>query len=179
MSEGAGLRFWTMRLAFTGLALMLLLAHLLPMQTTPRAWGGPDLLLCFALVWSARRPEFVPLMLLATLFLLADFLLSRPPGLAAALMLMGCAQMRSRGRTLRDNGFGAEWMHAAIIVAAIYIAQRFAFFLFLLPMPQLSLSISQAVATMACYPLLVLVSAVFFGVRMAAPRDFDAIGGQT
>ena len=50
-------------------------------QGSNRFLIGPDLLIAFAFAWSLRRPEYVPSLLLALLFLLADLLLQRPPGL--------------------------------------------------------------------------------------------------
>ena len=176
MSNVSILRLWSMRAAFVGLALLILLVNLLPLQTLPRGWAGPDLLLCLAMAWSVRRPEYAPIPLLGAVFLLSDFVLSRPPGLAAALMLLACHDLRSRMRRLRDSGFAAEWMRATLLVVAVAVAYRIGLGLVLVPVPPLGLAAFQTVATALCYPLVVGFSALFFGVRLSAPGDLDSTG---
>ncbi len=176
MNNPSILRLWTMRALFIALGLAVLLGNLLPLQTLPRGWAGPDLLLLFAMVWSVRRPEYVPIPLLAILFLLADFLLSRPPGLAAALMLMAAFDMQRRSVQLRDAGFITEWLRATLLIALILLSQRFVLALLLVDQPSLGLALLQSAITALCYPLAVLVSAALFGVRSTAPGDLDALG---
>lgn len=171
MSSASGLRLLGAQAGFVALALCLLLAGLLPLSTLPRTWAGPDLLLCFALAWSVRRPEFVPLTVLAGVFLLADFLLQRPPGLAAALMLLAAADMQGRGRSLRDAGFAAEWARAALLIAAVALAGQLVQSVAMVNPPLFSLLLSQTVLTALAYPVCVAVSAGLMGVRMTAPGD--------
>ena len=176
MTGSSPLQLWTMRAVFTALVILILLGNLLPLQTLPRNWAGPDLLLCAAMAWSVRRPDYVPLPLLAVLFLLADLLLSRPPGLGAALMLLACHDLQSRMRRLRDAGFVAEWTRAAALIVAVALANRIILLLLLVPVPPLPLSLFQTVATALVYPLVVGISALVFGVRLSAPGDIDGMG---
>ncbi len=171
MTNASGLRLFLIQFGFVLLCVALLLANLLPLSTLPRNWAGPDLLFCFALAWSVRRPDFVPLTSLALVFLLADFLLQRPPGLAAALMLLAAADMQARSRTLRDAGFAAEWARAALLIVAVAIAGQVVQLLFLARPPGFSLLVSQTVLTALAYPLCVAISAGLMGVRMAAPGE--------
>lgn len=176
MNNVSLLRLWTMRAAFVGVALLILLVNLLPLQTLPRGWAGPDLLFCLALAWSVRRPDYVPIPLLGAVFLLADLLLSRPPGLAAALMLLACFDLRTRMRRLRDSGFAAEWARAAFLVVAVAVVYRLVLAILLVPVPALGLSAFQTVATALCYPLIVGLSVLVFGVRPSSPGDIDGVG---
>ena len=179
MSNTPLLRLWSMRATFVALALLILLVDLLPLQTLPRGWAGPDLLFCFAMAWSVRRPDYVPIPLLAAVFLLSDLLLSRPPGLAAALMLLACFDLRTRMRRLRDSGFAAEWVRATILIAAVFVAYRIVLAIVLVPVPPVGLSAFQTLATALCYPLVVALSALIFGVRISAPGDLDGMGQRT
>ena len=79
MTDLSRSRLWLMRMGFVALGLVILFFHLLPLETTPRGWAGPDLLLGFACEGGLRRPEYVPALFLALVFLLADLLLKRPP----------------------------------------------------------------------------------------------------
>ena len=165
-----------MRAAFVAIAIMTLLSSLLPLQTIPRSWAGPDLLFCLALTWSVRRPEYVPIWLLAGVFLLADFMLSRPPGLLAALMLMACGNMQSRARHLHVTGFMTEWLRAGILIFAAAVLYRLTLAILLVPTPPIGLHATQIIGTIVAYPLVVMISALLFGIRMAPPGDLDNIG---
>ena len=147
-------------------------------QGTNRHLIGPDLLIAFAFAWSLRRPEYVPTLLLALLFLLADFMLQRPPGLWSILALLACENLKGRSRTLRDSTFGAEWVAVAILLTGILIANRFVLFAMLVPAPQLRLSLIELAITVLIYPVVVFVTRSVMGVRRAAPGELDALGGR-
>ena len=178
MNDLSPTRLWLMRAGFLLLTLVILFFHLLPLETTPRRWAGPDLLLCFALAWSLRRPEYVPAWALALAFLLADLLLQRPPGLWAALALIGCENLKSRARTLRDSNFAAEWITVGLIIIAITFADRFLLVMAIVELPGLTLTLSQLVLTILCYPAIVAITHFFMGVRKAAAGELDALGNR-
>ena len=56
---------WLYHLMFAGLALAVLLMQLVPVGGGIRHIPGPDLLMCLVLVWVQRRPDYVPLLVLA------------------------------------------------------------------------------------------------------------------
>lgn len=123
MNELQTTRIWLMRACFIILALVILFIHLLPLNTLPRAWAMPDLLMGFALAWSVRRPDYVPVFLLGALLLLADLMLQRPPGLWAVLTLLCCENLKQRSHTLRAANFAVEWATTAtmIVLSLIHI----------------------------------------------------------
>ncbi|MFG6584403.1 rod shape-determining protein MreD [Sulfitobacter sp. 1A12779] len=176
MTDLSRSRLWVMRLSFVALALVILFFHLLPLETTPRAWAGPDLLLGFACAWGLRRPEYVPSLFLALVFLLADLLLQRPPGLWAVLALIGVENLKSRGRHLRDASFAAEWLTVAVILTMVIFANRILLSLALVPTPSLTLNLTELALTTLAYPLTVAVTHGIMGVRKTAPGDLDALG---
>lgn len=145
-------------------------------QGRTRFWIAPDLLICFALAWSLRRPEYVPAVSLALVFLIADLLLQRPPGLWAALALMACENLKMRGRTLRDGTFGGEWVAVTMLLVGILLANRIVLSVLMIPPPQLGLSLLQLAATILIYPGVVAVTHVVMRVRKSAPGDLDALG---
>jgi len=99
-----------MRAVFPVLALLNIFFHLLPLDTIPRQWAPPDLLVAAALAWSVRRPDYIPTAILALTLLLADLMFQRPPGLMAMLVLLGSEFLKPRALTHRDTGFVAEWI---------------------------------------------------------------------
>lgn len=169
-------RLWAMRAAFLFLALVILFFQLLPMETTPRRWAGPDLLLCFACAWSLRRPEYVPALTLALAFLMFDLLLQRPPGLWALLALIGCENLKSRGRSLRDGSFAAEWLTVGTVMVLIALCYRLVLALTLVDVPRLGLTLSELGMTLLFYPLIVAFTHGVLRVRKTAPGDLDALG---
>lgn len=147
-------------------------------QGTQRILIGPDLLIAFAFAWSLRRPEYVPALLLAGIFLLSDLLLQRPPGLWALLALLACENLKGRGRSLRDATFGAEWIAVAVLLTGILLVNRIVLSVLLVPPPQLKLSLLELGVTVLIYPIVVLVTSTLMGVRRAAPGELDALGGR-
>ena len=169
-------RLWGMRVAFALLVLVILFFHLLPLDTTPRPWTGPDLILGFACAWCLRRPEYVPAWSLAGLFLLADLLLQRPPGLWAALALLGCENLKSRIRGLRDGGFAAEWLSVCVVIVMITLSYRVMLMITLIDLPRLGLTLFEMGMTLLFYPVIVALTQWGMGVRKSAPGDLDALG---
>lgn len=176
MNDQSQALLWLMRASFLILTLVILFFQLLPLDTAPRRWAGPDLLLGFAVAWSLRRPEFVPPLTLAAAFFLADLLLQRPPGLWSVLALLGCEHLKIRGRGLRDASFVAEWIAAASTLTGIVVANHVVLVLILLPTPPVGLSLFQLASTVLFYPLIVAITHGLMRVRKAAPGDLDAFG---
>lgn len=179
MSELTQTRLWSMRLTFGVVVCVILFFLLLPLETTPRKWVGPDLILGFACAWAIRRPDYVPSLLLAALFLLADLMLQRPPGLWAAIALLGCEQLKNRSRSLRDATFMNEWILVALVLSGIFLAYRIGLVVTFTNPPSLGLHIVELVMTILFYPLAAAVSHWILGVRKLAPGDLDTLGGRT
>lgn len=176
MNDLSPLRLWLMRAAFPLLVLGIVLVHLLPLETGPKRWAGPDLILGFACAWSLRRPEYVPALSLALVFLLTDLLLQRPPGLWAMLALIGCEYLKTSGRTLRDSAFPSEWLTVGTVIVAIVAANRLILAILLIDTPALGLTLFQTGATLLFYPVIVLITHSLMGVRKTAPGDLDGLG---
>ena len=169
-------RIWLGRLGFLTLALVIVFALLLPLDTLPRAWVGPDLLLLVTLVWVGRRPDHVPLPVVAGLFLLTDLLFLRPPGLWTALVVILTEVLRARARGLRGMPFLAEWVTVGIGVVAITVAWRFGHAIALVPQAPPLLAIIQTAMTILCYPLAAGLAYLAFGINRPAPGEVDALG---
>lgn len=178
MNELSASRLWLMRAGFCLLALMILFFQLLPLDTQPRVWAGPDLLLAFACAWSVRKPDYVPPLLLAAVFLLSDFLLQRPPGLLAVLALIGCENLKSRGRSLRDASFVVEWVTVSIIIAFVLSTYVIILALVMVDVPDLSLSLSELGMTVLFYPFIVAITHWLMGVRKSTPGDLETQGNR-
>jgi rod shape-determining protein MreD len=171
MAERAQSRIWVMRGVYATLFLTLLFAQLLPLETAPRRWAGPDFMVVLTLVWSVRQPDYAPTWLVAALFLLADFLLLRPPGLVAAIMVLVAETQRNRAPRLREATFAYEWLTAAATMLSIAVGYRLVGSLMLLPLPSLGLMLMQVIMSIALYPIIVVLSHFLFGVRRSHTPD--------
>lgn len=176
MANTAPSHLWFMRLAYLGLCLLVILLHLLPLDTMPRVWAPPDWLMVFTFAWALRRPDYVPILSIAVIFLTADLLFQRPPGLMAALMLIGTEYLRLHFAGLRDASFVGEWIAVCVICIAILIANRVTLGILASYVPPLGPSLIQALLTMLAYPLAVFASQVIMGVRRPDPRDGERRG---
>lgn len=179
MAEVAQPRNWAGRATFAALACGVIFVQLLPLQTLPPSWAGPDLLLAMTVVWVSRRPEHLPLLLVAALLLLADLMLQRPPGLMATLVLILTEFLRARTVSFRSLAFGLEWGTVAMGIVAVTLANRFILMLVMLPQAPLGLTLSQMVLTILLYPVVASLAYLTFGIRRATPGEFTTLGGRT
>ncbi|MCG6904677.1 MAG: rod shape-determining protein MreD [Rhodobacter sp.] len=167
---------WLYGSAYLALMVALMLFYLLPTQLGPRGLPGPDLLLCVTILWLLRRPHYVPTLLVAAVFLLADMLFLRPPGLWAALVVLAVEFLRARETSSREQPFLVEWAIVAGVMLAITLAYRLILALFLIDQGGLNLALMQLFVTILAYPVVVLVSRFLFGVARMTPGETDARG---
>ncbi|MFV2035301.1 MAG: rod shape-determining protein MreD, partial [Halocynthiibacter sp.] len=135
---------------------------------------APDLLVGLAFGWVLRRPEYVPVVLIALVFLAADLLFQRPPGLFAALVIWGSEFLRSRSHFMREFPFLLEWVIVATVIAGVMVANRLIQLAVVLEPPALGLTAIQFATTVLAYPLVVLFSWLALGVRHHGPGSADA-----
>jgi rod shape-determining protein MreD len=176
MAEGVPSTVWAYRALFAVLALALLFLRLLPLGSAAGAWPGPDLLMCLTFAWVLRRPDYVPFVLIALVVLLEDLMLMRPPGLWAALMVLGAEFLRSRTSLTRELSFVVEWVLVAGVMAAVVMGNRLVLAVTMLDQASLGQTIIQLVATILCYPVVVFLSRLAFGVRKPGAGEIDAYG---
>src|SRR6056297_736148 len=174
MAERNATYLWSMRALFLGLCLLLIFLRLLPLDTLPRGWAGPDLILAITLAWGLRRPEFVPPVLVAGVFLLCDLLFHRPPGLWAGLVLIGSQTLRARAPDLRDLTFPVEWLSVATTLLAMTLGYRLVLSVLMIDQAPLGLSLMEMVMTLLAYPVVVVLSQWLLAVRKVAPGELDA-----
>lgn len=163
---------WAYRGLYLGLALAIMVFRLLPLGPIDGAFVGPDLILALTIAWLLRQPVVVPITLVVIVFLLADFLLQRPPGLMTALVLVTTEFLRNRRTALTEINFAVEWAWVAGAIVFITLAERFVLWLLLAPQTSLGLSLVQMLSTVIAYPLVVLIS--YFVLRLRRLRSVDA-----
>lgn len=168
----------TMRASFAGLAALVIFFHLLPLDTLARNWAPPDFLIALAMAWSLRRPDYVPILLLTLVMLVADLLFNRPPGLLTLLVVLGCEFLRSRTHPQHETTFAAEWLSVALVITAITFLNRVILSVFAVAQAPLSLSVIEMLATIIAYPGVVLFSQGLLGVRKLSPAEAEIMGAR-
>ncbi|KPP83801.1 MAG: rod shape-determining protein MreD [Rhodobacteraceae bacterium HLUCCA08] len=176
MAEVTARRVWTGRLRYAVIALAILFFQLLPLQTLPRNWGAPDILLLVTLAFAARRPDHVPALLVAAAMLLSDMLLQRPPGLWTGLVLILTELLRSRARSMRSLPFPLEWGFVAIGIGAITLANRAILAILLVPVAPMGLTLTQLAITIVAYPIVVALAHFALRVNRPAQGAVDEFG---
>jgi rod shape-determining protein MreD len=166
---------WTFRTLFVLLCLILMSLRLLPLGLGETGLPGPDLLLALTFAWLLRQPAVVPLGVIVAVFLLADFLFQRPPGLWTALAVIASESLRRRRLQMTEFPFLVEWGAIAGAVTFMVLAERvILWFLFVDP-PPLGLSLTHGIVTVAIYPVVVAVSKFVFGLRKLGPADLEPL----
>lgn len=174
MTEGRG--FWWGCITYLMLACVLMAAPLLPLDTVPRPYAAPDVLLAVTATWAARRPDTLPAPVVLGVFLLADFLFQRPPGLLAGLVILLTEWLRRRSVRLRKGSFLGEWMTVGAGIAAVSLAHRLVLALVMTPQAPLGLTLIQVILTIALYPVIAGVAHLALGLRRPAQGEVDALG---
>ncbi|SNR46437.1 rod shape-determining protein MreD [Puniceibacterium sediminis] len=165
-----------MRAAFIALCLVIMFFHLLPLETMPRRWAAPDLLVALCFAWALRRPDYVPALSVAGVMLLADLMFQRPPGLWAALVVMAVHWLKSRERRQRETTFVLEWFTVAGCLISITLIYRVVLLILMVPSGPPFLILMQLAMTILFYPLVVILSHLTLGVRRSAPGEVDRLG---
>lgn len=176
MAEVLTFRRWIGRTAFVVLALAIVFVRLLPLGGGPDSLPAPDLLVCLTFAWVLRRPDHVPPLLVAAVFLVCDLIFLRPPGLWALIMLAATEFLRAREGLTRELPFPLEWaMVAAVLVVAV-LAEALVLGIFMVPATAVGVGLIHALATLVAYPIVVAALWLGLGLRRAAPGEVDRLG---
>lgn len=167
---------WLHRAILLAVAAALLFLRLLPLGGTAGDLPGPDLLLCLIFAWVTRRPDYLPALMIAAVVLFEDLLLQRPPGLWAALVVLGAELLRSRIALTRELSFLAEWLFIAGVMLGLLMTYRFVLELSFMPQTNFGFALTQTGASILCYPLVVWVSHATLGVHKPGMGEIDDMG---
>lgn len=169
-------RSWLYRLLLVALTCAIVFFHLLPIKVGSGSVPAPDLFIALLFAWVLRRPDYVPPLLVALVMLSLDMLFMRPPGLWAALTLIGVEFLRSREPFQRDQSFAVEWVMVSAVMTLMVVANRLILSIFVVEQAGFGLSLVQLAFTIVAYPLVVLVSQFLLGVTKIQPGELDSAG---
>ncbi|NNE81081.1 MAG: rod shape-determining protein MreD [Silicimonas sp.] len=167
---------WSYRGTFIFLVAAVGFVQLLPLHPGPGGMPGPDIILLIALSWVVMRPDFVPVMLLAAVFLIADLLFMRPPGLWTALAILGTEFLRGRHVQLRAASFFTEWLLIAGLITGMTLVNGLVLLIFGVDQASVGLTIIRLIFSILAYPIVVILAGRAFGVRKVRAGDNDQRG---
>ena len=135
------------------IGLLIIFFQILPLQTTPQSWSGPNVLLVFFAALVIKRPEFTSSILIAVVFLIEDFFLMRPPGLMSSLTVLGLYILKTKFQNQEETSLVFVWGNVAICLTLILLICYFVSKLLFIPSAGLRLTIMEITLTLAIYPI--------------------------
>ena len=135
------------------IGLLIIFFQILPLQTTPQSWSGPNVLLVFFAALVIKRPEFTSSLLIAVVFLIEDFFLMRPPGLMSSLTVLGLYILKRKFQNQEDTSLVFVWGNVAICLTLILLICYFVSKLLFIPSADLRLTIMEITVTLAIFPI--------------------------
>ena len=176
MIDPVAARVWMFRGAFAGIAALILFVRILPISNSAGAWPWPDVMLCLMLAWVTRRPDYLPVLLVAAVVLIEDLILMRPPGLWCAIVLLATEFLRARSALTRELGFLAEWFLIGVVMLAMLLALRVVEGLAFLDQPAFGYALAQTAMSVLFYPAVAGVLHLTLGLRKPSTGEVDAFG---
>ena len=135
------------------IGLLIIFFQILPLQTIPQTWSGPNVLLVFFAAIVSKRPEFTSSFLIASIFLIEDFFLMRPPGLMSALTVLGFYFLKRKFQNQEVNSFIFGWGSVAACLTIILLLYYFISVLLFIPSAGFKLTLMELIVTLALYPI--------------------------
>ena len=135
------------------IGLLIIFFQILPLQTTPQAWSGPNVLLVFFAAIVTKRPKFTSSFLVASIFLIEDFFLMRPPGLMSSLTVLGFYFLKRKFQHQEGNSLLSSWGSVTTCLTIILLLYYFISILLFIPSAGLRLTLMELIVTLALYPV--------------------------
>ena len=176
MGDGLFSAIWLHRMMFVALAIGLLFLRLLPIGVGGNGFPGPDILLCLIFCWTIRRPDYLPILLVAVVVLVEDMIVVRPPGLWTAIVVISTEFIRARTGLTRELNFSVEWLLVAAVMVAAFLANRLVLAAAFIPQPGFGFAMVQVIWSIVCYPAIVGLSWLALDIRKPAMGEVDAKG---
>lgn len=166
---------WTFRVLYLVLAAAIMTLQMLPIGLAGGGLPGPDWLLALTFAWLLRQPAVVPIGAIIVVFLTADFLMQKPPGLWTLLAILATESLRRRRLQMTELPFLVEWGAVAVSVMGMIVAERFILWLLIVDRPSLGLELTHGIVTIAAYPIVVGLSKYLLGLRKLGPAELEPL----
>ena len=141
------------QLVYFCIGLLIIFFQILPLQTVPQTWSGPNVLLVFFATIVTKRPEFTSSFLVASIFLIEDFFLMRPPGLMSSLTVLGFYFLKRKIQYQEGNSLILGWGSVITCLTIILLLYYFISVLLFIPSAGFRLTLIELIVTLALYPV--------------------------
>ena len=148
------------------IGLLIIFFQILPLQTTPQTWSGPNVLLVFFAAIVSKRPEFTSSFLIASIFLIEDFFLMRPPGLMSSLTVIGFYFLKRKFQNQEVNSFIFGWGSVATRLITILLLYYFISVVLFIPSAGFKLTLMELIVTLALYPIFSVLLGSFDNLKL-------------
>jgi len=150
---------------------LIVFVQLLPLSRGYAGFPAPDLLLGLTMAWVIRQPDHLPLGIIVILFLGADFLLQRPPGLWTALVVLAVEFLKSRVIKSREISWVVEWFTTSTVMVAVVLLNRAVLVIFVVPTSAFSLEALLMLFSVLIYPFIMLFLHFGLGLERTIKSD--------
>ncbi len=174
MVEPRTLRRAGFRAMFLAIAALVIFVRLMPVDIGGSHIPAPDIVLLLIFAWVVRRPDYVPLPIVAGVALFADVIFVRPLGLWALLTVLGSEILRRRSHSPALHSFPAEWLLVSATLLAMTLAQLVVLGIALVPQPPIGAQILHVVVSVLAYPLVAAATIYGSGVRRPSRSEREA-----
>ena len=147
-------RLLRLRCTFLVIAIFLIMLPTLPIQTNFNPIFIPDLLLIMTFTWVMQRPDIIGPITITIVFLFADFILQRPPGLWTVIVLLAATFLGMRSARFKEVFFIYEWAIVSLIIVFCYLTQYILMRLTFLASYDLQLLTITGLITIFFYPVI-------------------------
>ena len=154
------------QVVYFSIGLLIIFFQILPLQTTPQTWSGPNILLVFFAAIVSKRPEFTSSFLIASIFLIEDFFLMRPPGLMSSLTVIGFYLLKRKFQNQEVNSFIFGWGSVATCLTTILLLYYFISVVLFIPSAGFKLTLMELTVTLALYPIFSVLFGSFDNLKL-------------
>tara|TARA_B100000963_G_scaffold154868_1_gene134800 strand:- start:596 stop:1108 length:513 start_codon:yes stop_codon:yes gene_type:complete len=147
------LKSFVHQIGYFCIGLLIIFFQILPLQTIPQTWSGPNVLLVFFAAIVTKRPEFISSILIAIIFLIEDFFLMRPPGLMSFMTVLGFYFLKRKFQNQEEIALLFGWGSIATCLTLILLLYYFISVLLFIPSAGFRLTLMEILFTLALYPI--------------------------
>ena len=147
------LKSFAHQIVYFCIGLLIIFFQILPLQTTPQTWSGPNVLLVFFAAIVTKRPEFSSSFLIAIIFLIEDFFLMRPPGLMSSMTVLGFYFLKRKFQNQEEMSLLFVWGSVATCLSFILLLYYFISIFLFIPSSGFRLTLMEIIVTLALFPI--------------------------
>ena len=154
---------WGQRIFYLLISLLLIVWLIAPQNSLSQGLPTPEFLLCLTLAIIFRRPDVLPTILIAIVFLFCDFLFNRPIGLWTVIVIIISEFAKTQYWRYKDSNFITTWFFISFLISSGIFSYMIILNVLLVPQSNFWQYIIWALITMLTYPVIFCLSFLIVG----------------